>query len=208
VKGSALYDQTLSQIQNIQHDAGERIICRSKYKLVKPLLLWHQIKCCTPRQEAPDCLFRVKNSLVDNARTRTTCNATQRTTRNARTQRVSTRSTHATHARARGRVSTCKPRFGSGWKAKRTPWSWPRSFGLDDAGAPYHGRQMRTWSELGRQERVHVGRQVHFEEQETPGRIQSSCPCPDFFRRKWQAMHLGAHVYDRLVPCLSWPIWH
>jgi hypothetical protein len=34
-----LYVQTLPQFQNIQHDAGERIICRSKYKLVKPLLL-------------------------------------------------------------------------------------------------------------------------------------------------------------------------
>jgi hypothetical protein len=39
VKESALYDQTSSQIQNIQHDAGERIICRSKYKPVKPLEL-------------------------------------------------------------------------------------------------------------------------------------------------------------------------
>jgi hypothetical protein len=64
----------------------------------------------------------------------------------------------------------------------------------------YHCRQMGTWSELGRQEQVHVGRQVHFEEQETPGWIQSSCPCPNFFRGKRQAMHLGAHVHGRLVP--------
>jgi hypothetical protein len=130
--------------------------------------------------------------------------------RDARTHATHARNagTHATHACTRGRVSTCKLRFRSGWKAKRTPWRWPRSFGLDEAGAPYHGRQMRTWSELGRQEGVHVGRQVHFEEQETPGRIQSSCPCQNFFRGKRQAMHIGAHVYGRLVPCLSWPIWH
>jgi hypothetical protein len=68
----------------------------------------------------------------------------------ARTRRTHATRTHATHTRARGRVSTCELRFRSGWKAKRTPWRWPRCFGLDDAGAPYHGRQMRTWSELGR----------------------------------------------------------
>jgi hypothetical protein len=159
----------------------------------------------------------VKYSPVDNARTHATrTHATHLRTRRARDPR--THATHVTHARnahartqrsrTRGRVSTCKLRFRLGWNAKRTPWRWPGSFGLDDAGAPYHGRQMRTWSELSRQERVHVGRQVHFEEQERPGRIQSSCPCPNFFRGKRQAMHLGAHVYGRLVPCLNWPIWH
>jgi hypothetical protein len=163
----------------------------------------------------------VKDSPVDNARNahardarnahaRDARNAHARDARNARARARRVHATHArnAHARARGRVSTCKPRFRLGWKAKRIPWRWPRSFGLDDAGAPYHGRQMRTWSELCRQERVHVGRQVHFEEQETPGRIQSSCPCPNFFRRKRKAMHLGDHVYGRLVSCLSWPIWH
>jgi hypothetical protein len=159
----------------------------------------------------------VKDSPVDNARTRRTH------ARDARTRRRhATNATHATHARthartqrtqstherARGCVSTCKLRFRSGWKAKRTPWRWPRSFDLDDAGAPYHGCKMRTWSELGWQERVHVGRQVYFEEQETPERIQSSCPCPKFFRGKRQAMHLGAHVFGRLVPFLSWTKWH
>jgi hypothetical protein len=79
---------------------------------------------------------------------------------------------------------------------------------LDDVGASYHGRQIGTWSELGQQERVDVGRQVHFDEQETPGWIQSSCPCPKFFRGKRQAMHLGAHVHGWLVPCLSQSVWH
>jgi hypothetical protein len=41
---------------------------------------------------------------------------------------------------------------------------------------------MGTWSELGRQGRVDIGRQVHLYEQETPGWIQPSCPCSNFFR--------------------------
>jgi hypothetical protein len=93
-------------------------------------------------------------------------------------------------------------------RALSTRWRWPRSDGLDDVGDSYHGRQMGTWSELGRKERVYVGRQVHFEEQETPGWIQSSCSCPNFCRGKRQAMHLGAHVHGRLVTCLSRPVWH
>jgi hypothetical protein len=146
----------------------------------------------SPRMSVPCEIFasgQRTHATRTHARTRPTHARTRPTQRTHATRTHATHAAHACDARTRGRVSTCKLRFRLGWKAKRTPWRWPRSFGLDDTGAPYHGRQMRIWSELGRQERVHVGRQVHFEEQETPGRIQSSCPCPNFFTGKRQAMH-------------------